>query len=395
MPGFEIFGDEERKEVQDVLDSGVLFRYGFDQARNNHWKARTFEKELSEKIGARHCHLCSSGTAALSVALAACGVGVGDEVIVPPFTFVATVEAVMSAGAVPVFADIDETLCLDPESLEKALTPRTKAVLVVHMCGAMAEIDRIKAFCEQKDLVLMEDACQALGGAFHGKFLGTFGKVGCFSFDPVKTITCGEGGCIVTDDRKLYEIADAYADHGHDHVGSDRGAEGHAIVGANFRISELNAAVGLAQLRKLDRMLKIQRAHKTEIKAALGRIPGLKFRKIPDEEGDSATFLSFLLPEEAVAAKASDELAAAGVDGCFYWYRNNWHYIRQWDHILGLKSAAPLPLTLFETRPDYENLDLAQSDSIMSRTISMLIKLSWTQDDIAQRIDKMTAVLSR
>jgi len=395
MPGFEIFGDEERKEVQDVLDSGVLFRYGFDQARNNHWKARTFEKELSEKIGARHCHLCSSGTAALSVALAACGVGVGDEVIVPPFTFVATVEAVMSAGAVPVFADIDETLCLDPESLEKALTPRTKAVLVVHMCGAMAEIDRIKAFCEQKDLVLMEDACQALGGAFHGKFLGTFGKVGCFSFDPVKTITCGEGGCIVTDDRKLYEIADAYADHGHDHVGSDRGAEGHAIVGANFRISELNAAVGLAQLRKLDRMLKIQRAHKTEIKAALGRIPGLKFRKIPDEEGDSATFLSFLLPEEAVAAKASDELAAAGVDGCFYWYHNNWHYIRQWDHILGLKSAAPLPLTLFETRPDYENLDLAQSDSIMSRTISMLIKLSWTQDDIAQRIDKMTAVLSR
>jgi len=275
------------------------------------------------------------------------------------------------------------------------LTPRTKAVLVVHMCGAMAEIDRIKAFCEQKDLILMEDACQALGGAFHGKFLGTFGKVGCFSFDPVKTITCGEGGCIVTDDRKLYEIADAYTDHGHDHVGSDRGAEGHAIVGANFRISELNAAVGLAQLRKLDRMLKIQRAHKKEIKAALGRIPGLKFRKIPDEEGDSATFLSFLLPEEAVAAKASDELAAAGVDGCFYWYHNNWHYIRQWDHILGLKSAAPLPLTLFETRPDYENLDLAQSDSIMSRTISMLIKLSWAQDDIARRIDKMTAVLSR
>lgn len=395
MPGFEIFGDEERKEVQDVLDSGVLFRYGFDQVRNNHWKARTFEKELAEKIGSGHCHLCSSGTAALSVALAACGVGVGDEVIVPPFTFVATVEAVMSAGAVPVFADIDETLCLDPETLEKALTPRTKAVLVVHMCGAMAEIDRIRAFCEQKGLILVEDACQALGGAFHGKFLGTFGKIGCFSFDPVKTITCGEGGCIVTDDRKLYEIADAYADHGHDHVGSDRGAEGHEIVGANFRISELNAAVGLAQLRKLDRMLKIQRAHKKEIKTALGRIPGLEFRKIPDEAGDSATFLSFLLPDETIATKVSDELAAAGVDGCFYWYNNNWHYIRQWDHILGLKSAAPLPLTLFETRPDYENLDLAQSDSIMSRTISMLIKLSWTQDDIAQRIDKMMAVLSR
>jgi 8-amino-3,8-dideoxy-alpha-D-manno-octulosonate transaminase len=393
MPGFEIFGDEERKEVNEVLETGVLFRYGFDQARNDHWKARTFEKELAERIGAGYCHLCSSGTAALSIALAACGVGVGDEVIVPPFTFVATIEGVLMAGAVPVFADIDETLCLDPERLEKALTPRTKAVLVVHMCGAMAQIDRIRDFCEKKGLILMEDACQALGGAFHGKSLGTFGKVGCFSFDPVKTVTCGEGGCIVTDDPKIYEIADAYADHGHDHVGSDRGAEGHVIMGANYRISELNAAVGLAQLRKLDRILETQRAHKNELKEALGRIPGLEFRKVPDEAGDSATFLSFLLPDEATAAKASGELAAAGVDGCFYWYDNNWHYIRQWDHIRGIKSAAPLPVTLYETRPDYNNLNLAKSDDIMSRTISMLIKLSWNSKEIARRIDRMTAVL--
>ena len=273
MPGFEIFGDEERKEVLDVLETGVLFRYGFDQARKGYWKAGTFEKELAEKTGAGYCHLCSSGTAALSIALAACGIGAGDEVIVPPFTFVATIEAVMSAGAVPVFADIDETLCLDSGSLEKALTPRTKAVLLVHMCGAMAEIDRIKAFCDQKGLLLMEDACQALGGTFQGKCLGTFGKVGCFSFDPVKTVTCGEGGAIITDDRKIYETADAYADHGHDHVGNDRGAEGHAIMGANFRISELNAAVGLAQLRKLDWILETQRAHKGEVKDALKKIP--------------------------------------------------------------------------------------------------------------------------
>ena len=393
MPGFEIFGDEERNEVSEVLETGVLFRYGFDQARNDHWKAKTFEKELADRIGAGYCHLCSSGTAALSIALAACGVGVGDEVIVPPFTFVATIEGVLMAGAVPVFADIDETLCLDPERLEKAVTPRTKAVLVVHMCGAMARIDRISAFCEKKGLILMEDACQAFGGTFHGKSLGTFGKVGCFSFDPVKTVTCGEGGCIVTDDPRLYETADAYADHGHDHVGSDRGAEGHAIMGANFRISELNAAVGLAQLRKLDRILETQRAHKQELKEALGRIPNLEFRKVPDEEGDSATFLSFLLPDETLAAKVSGELADSGVDGCFYWYHNNWHYIRQWDHLRNLKSAAPLPVTLFETRPDYENLNLAQSDGVMSRTISMLIKLSWNSEEMARRIDRMTAVL--
>ena len=252
MPGFEIFGDEERKEVQDVLDTGVLFRYGFDQARKGHWKAKTFEQELSKLTGAQYCHLCSSGTAALAVALSACGVGAGDEVIVPPFTFVATVEAVLGAGAVPVFAEIDETLCLDPDAVEAVITPRTKAVLPVHMCGAMARIDEIRLLCENKSLVLIEDACQALGGSLNGKALGTFGHMGCFSFDPVKTITCGEGGAVITNDQKLYTTAEGYADHGHDHIGSDRGLENHPFLGTNLRISELNAAVGLAQLRKMD-----------------------------------------------------------------------------------------------------------------------------------------------
>ena len=191
MPGFEWFGDEERKEVQDVLDTGVLFRYGFDQARKGHWKAKTLESDLAQWVGSSHCHLCSSGTAALSIALAACGVGAGDEVLIPPFTFIATVEAVLTAGAVPVFADIDETLCLDPDALETALTARTKAVIPVHMCGAMARIDEIKSFCDRKGLILIEDACQSLGASFDGKSVGIFGRMGCFSFDPVKTITSG------------------------------------------------------------------------------------------------------------------------------------------------------------------------------------------------------------
>ena len=271
MPGFELFGNEERKEVQDVLDTGVLFRYGFDQARKAHWKAKTFEAELAERIGAGYCHLCSSGTAALSIALASCGVGAGDEVIVPPFTFIATIEAVLNAGAVPVFAEIDETLCLDPEAISAAITPRTKAVLPVHMCGAMARIDEINNLCNNKGLVLIEDACQALGATLDGKALGTFGQMGCFSFDPVKTITCGEGGAVVTNDKNLFQTADAYSDHGHDHIGNDRGLEGHPILGTNFRISELNAAVGLAQLRKLDLILEKQRTHKKAIKEALAQ----------------------------------------------------------------------------------------------------------------------------
>jgi len=395
MPGFEIFGDEERKEVQDVLDTGVLARYGFDGVRKGHWKARTFESELANRMGSEYSHLCSSGTAALCVALAACGIGAGDEVIVPPFTFIATVEAVILAGAVPVFAEIDETLCLDPGAIESVITPRTKAVLPVHMCGAMARIEDIENLCSQKGLVLIEDACQALGATFKGKALGTFGNMGCFSFDSVKTITCGEGGAVVTDDKELYTLGDEFSDHGHDHIGNDRGLEDHPILGTNFRICELNAAVGLAQLRKLDFILEKQRAHKKAIKDALTAFPEIGFRTLPDPEGDSATFLSFFLPDEVKARETAKSLGEAGVDGCFYWYDNNWHYIRQWHHLKKFRAAAKLPVQLFDHCPDYEKIELPKSDGIMGRTLSMLIKLSWTEEELSQRIEKMADVFKK
>jgi 8-amino-3,8-dideoxy-alpha-D-manno-octulosonate transaminase len=395
MPGFEVFGDEERKEVRDVLDTGVLFRYGFDQARQGHWKARQFEEAFARRLGTPWCHLCASGTAALSIALAACGVGAGNEVIVPPFTFVATIEAVLQAGAVPVFGEIDDTLCLDPHGIETVITPRTRAVIPVHMCGAMARIDDIKKVCDQKGLILIEDACQSVGATFKGKALGTFGRMGCFSFDPVKTITCGEGGAVVTADKGLYVAADAYADHGHDHMGNDRGLEDHLILGTNFRISELNAAVGLAQLKKLDAILETQRSHKKAIKEALARFPEISFRNIPDEEGDSATFLSFFLPDEERTRAAAKGLGEAGIDGCFYWYDNNWHYLRRWDHIKALSSAARLPIKDYDHCPDYMQVRLPQSDAVISRTLSMQIKLSWTEEELKQRIEKIKGVFAR
>ncbi len=395
MPGFEIFGEEERKEVQDVLDTGVLFRYGFDAARAGHWKAKTFETMLAQRTGAEYCHLCSSGTAALSVALAACGIGAGDEVIVPPFTFVATFEAVLTAGAIPIFVDIDDTLCLDPAAIEAKIGPRTKAVMVVHMCGAMARIDEIQQVCRQNNLVLIEDACQSIGATFNGQALGTFGQVGCFSFDPVKTITCGEGGALITSDARCYEMAHAFADHGHDHIGDDRGAEGHPILGYNFRISELNAAVGVAQLRKLDTILDTQRQNKAAIKTAMARFPKVGFRRLLDEAGDSATFLSFMLPDESIARQTNRMLTEASVDGCFYWYGNNWHYLRQWDHLKQMTVAAKLHAQLCDHLPDYGSIDLPASDRIMSRTISMQIKLSWNQEELEERIVKIQRVLSQ
>ncbi len=259
MPGFELFSDKERKEVHDVLDSGVLMRYGFDGMRNGHWKAKELERALEAQFDVKHAQLVSSGTAAVSVALAIAGIGAGDEVIMPTFTFVASFEAIMMLGAVPVLVDIDNTLTVDPVAVRKAITPKTKAIMPVHMCGSMANLDAIKAICDEHNLILVEDACQAIGATYNGKALGSIGDVGCFSFDFVKTMTCGEGGAVITNNSDYAQYADHYSDHGHDHVGSDRGAETHPFLGYNFRISELNAAVGLAQVRRLPEFIAIQR----------------------------------------------------------------------------------------------------------------------------------------
>ncbi|GAB6035128.1 DegT/DnrJ/EryC1/StrS family aminotransferase [Galenea microaerophila] len=393
MPGFELFDGAEKQQVDEVMEKGFTFRYNFDAMRNGVWKAKEMEQMLCDKLNVKHAHLVSSGTTALMTALAAAGIGAGDEVIVPPFTFVATVEAIVLAGAIPVFAEIDETLCLSPEGIEAAITPRTKAVNLVHMCGSMGKLDEIQAICDQHGLILLEDACQATGGSYHGKALGTIGQVGCLSFDSVKTISCGEGGAVLTNDDQIYANAHMYSDHGHDHIGNDRGAEGHPIMGSNYRISEMNAAVGVAQLGKLDTILALQRRHKKVLKDALAQFDEVQLREIPDEAGDNAGFLSFMLPTEARAKEVNAALAEAGIGGVFYWYGNNWHYFKNWDHIQQMKSCAKLPIELVQDRPDYTQVKTPKSDAIMSRTLSMLIMLKWTEEDLQQRIDAFNQIL--
>ena len=381
MPGMELFGDEERKEVMDVLETGILFRYNFDGPRKGIWKARTFEEEFSKVLGVDYCHMCSNGTAADIISLASVGIGAGDEVIVPPFSFIAPIEAVFTVGAVPVFAEIDETFCLSPEGIEAAVTPRTKAVLLVHLFGSMARMEEIVRVCEKHNLILVEDAAPALGGTYRGKHLGTFGKVGCFSFDFFKVITAGEGGAVITNDPDVYETAHMFGDHGHDHVGDNRGAEQHPILGFNFRISELHAAVGLAQLRKLDFILARQRAYQAQLKETLSAFPQIAFREVPDPAGDSATTLGFLLSDARTAVRVHQAMGKAGV-GTAYWYNNNFHYIRNWEHLKGLKSAYRLPVALLDKAPDYANIHLPQTDDIMSRMQMIEIRLSWTQEEL-------------
>jgi len=215
MPGTELFGKEEKKEINDVLETGILFRYNHEAQRNDIWKARDFENEVKKLLGAKYAHAVSSGSTAVSCALASAGIGAGDEVIVPPFTFIASVEAVLFAGALPVFAEIDETLCLSAKGIKAAITPKTKAVLLVHMCGGMAQMDEIMAVCKEHNLTLVEDAGQAFAASYKGTSVGLFGKTGSYSFDFFKIATAGEGGVYVTNDEQAYKNADCYSDHGH------------------------------------------------------------------------------------------------------------------------------------------------------------------------------------
>ena len=305
MPGFELIGDLERKEVNDVLDNGVFMRYGFDGMRNGHWKAKELEAELEKQLQSKHVQLVSSGTAAVTVALAAAGVGAGDEVIMPTFTFVASFESIMLLGAIPILVDIDDTLGLDPKAVEAAITAKTKAVMVVQMCGSMGRMGELQSICEKHKVLLIEDACQAIGGTFNGKPLGSIGDLGCFSFDFVKTITSAEGGAVLTNNKDYYINADHYTDHGHDHEGSDRGAETHPFLGYNFRISELHAAVGLAQARRLPEFLDIQKRNFGIIREALSEIPEVTFRSVPEGGVENCGFISFFLPNLEITNKVS------------------------------------------------------------------------------------------
>lgn len=394
MPGFEIFGNEERGQVNDVLETGVLMRYGFDGMRNNHWKAKQFETEFAKRMGAEHCQLVSSGTAALTVALASAGIGAGDEVIMPTFTFVATFESILALGAVPILVDIDDTLTLNPMAVEAAITPRTKCIMPVHMCGSMADLDALKAICDVHNLILLEDACQALGGTYKGKSLGNYGDLGCFSFDYVKTITCGEGGAVITNNPKFAKHADHFQDHGHDHIGNDRGKEDHPFMGYNFRISELNAAVGLAQLGKLDGILETQKNNYTILRKALENIEGLTFRRVPEGGVENYSFLNFFLPTEELTVKAHRAISENGVDACFYWYKNNWHYINGWHHLKERKSLGSLSSEVQNQMQDLNNTDFSKSDAVMGRTISALIKIGWTEEQVKERAQRMQKAIN-
>jgi 8-amino-3,8-dideoxy-alpha-D-manno-octulosonate transaminase len=397
MPGFEFFDEEERKHINDVMQTGILMRYGFDGPRKGVWKAKELEDAICKKFGSKYAQLVSSGTAALTTAMSALGIGYGDEIILPSFTFVASFEAVLSVGAVPVMVDVDDTLTLNPEAVRNAITTKTKCVMPVHMCGSMADMDALAAICKEHNLILLEDACQSIGASYKGKKLGTIGDAGTFSFDFVKTMTCAEGGAVMSNREDVFMNSDGYSDHGHDHKGgADRGADLHPFIGYNYRISELHAAIGLAQIEKVDKIIAIQKKNHAVLKNMLSAIPEVSFRRIPDADGDSCTFLSWFLPTEEITKAFVAEMKAQGIlAGNFYWYDNNWHYIRKWQH---LKQA----ITLNGLHPDlkaavihHANKDFSASDAIMSRCISTAIGLLWSDEQLQEKGEKMVAAIRK
>jgi len=400
MPGFELMGPEELKEVMDVMETGILMRYGFDNERKGVFKVRQFEEEFARYCGAGYSLGVTSGSSALKIALTALDVGPGDEVLVPAFTFLATWESVLEVGAIPVMTDIDETLNIDPADMERKLTPYTKAVIAVHMCGSCARIDRIVEVARKHKLFVLEDNAQGCGGSFQGKKLGTFGDMGIFSFDYYKTMTTGEGGMVITNNEKLYHRSDEYHDHGHDHNPKvSRAMEGRSILGFNYRMNELQGALGLAQLRKLDTMIAEQKKNKSAIKAMLQSLKGIKFRELPDPEGDTATFLAFNLPDEGKAEKFQQALSAGGVDTVCY-KKNAWHYAMNWEHFLAQSTANskkfPFTNPMYKGNVRYDRKDIPQAEDLLGRTLVMGINIKMPEERMAtirQAIEKAAVVL--
>ena len=335
MPGYEVFGEEERRAINELFDAngGVLFAHGFDALRKGVYKVREFEAAAAKKFAVAHAQAVSSGTAALRIALAALGIGRGDDVIIPAFTFVATAEAVIQAGANLVVVDVDESLNIDPNAIEAAITPASRAIIPVHMLGAPADMEAIGRIAHKHGLKVIEDAAQAVGGSYRGRYLGTLGDAGCFSFDAGKVMITGEGGMVVTNDYGTFEKARAYHDHGHEYSTTvGRGEEGAIGEGFNYRMTELQGAIGIVQLGKLDSIVNAQRQNKAKLTALIGEL-GIRGRRINDESGELGDAVVMFFDDRQTSSRFLAGLKREGLGTKNVPDAMRWHFAKHWSHM--------------------------------------------------------------
>ena len=352
MAGAEIFNSDEVRAIADVIERKMIHRYGSHDSRGGIYRAEDFEEKAKALTGSKYALALSSGTAALITALKGIGIRPGDEIITSPFTFIATVEAIVACDAVPVFGDIDETLSLDAASAERLITPRTKAVMPVHMFGVAADMDAFTA-------------------------LGSIGTCGTWSFDPNKTLTVGEGGMVFTDDHDIWYRMDCYHDHGHIHSKEhDRGAEGKFGLGVNYRISEVQGALGVVALEKMPAALAALRASKKKIVDA-GAAAGLTPRPMHDAEGDTATHVIFMLPT-AEAAKRFQAAAKEAGAGCAIIADNTWHYAKHWQALAEMGERE-----YFGNRtPSYASETMVQAESLLSRAVMFGLNIRMSDEAV-------------
>jgi dTDP-4-amino-4,6-dideoxygalactose transaminase len=357
-PGAYWFGKEEREAIMEVIQSGYLFRYGSENDPKFLHKVYTLEKEFAKYCGANFALATSSGTSSLLASLVALGLKAGDEIIVPAYTFVASYSSVIFLGIVPVLAEIDESLTLDPEDIEKRITSRTKAIMPVHMLGNPCNMDKIMEVAKKHNLMVLEDCCQAAGASYHGKKVGTIGNIGAFSLNMFKTINSGDGGLVVTNDNALYTTAFAVHDQGHSpsRLGTEVGAR--SVLGLNFRMNELTAAVALAQLDKLDKIVATLREKRNRLKGLISEAKGFKFRTLNDPEGDCATLCTVIFDTKEQASKVSNALGSKTVD------QSGWHVYANMEHVLNYLKQVEQP----HTKGSYP-----KTDDILSRAMNISV----------------------
>lgn len=374
-PGAALIGEEEIREVVSVLRSGYLSRYGPDDDPAFRATVYRLEQAVAQRVGVRHAVAVNSGTSALLCMFAALGIGPGDEVIVPGFTYVASISAIVYSRAVPVLAEIDESFNLDPADVERRITPRTKAILAVHMMGNPARLAELKDVADRHGVHLVEDCCQAFGATYRGRSVGTYGVAGAISFNVFKTITCGDGGMMITDDDAVYERAFAFHDQGHRPFRKGIEIGERPLLGLNFRMTELSGAVLLAQLNRLDEMRSRLRENKARMRQAISDIPGLAFRTLPDPDGDLATFLTLLMPSADIAAAVAADLGSKVVA------ESGWHVYNHMEHVLSKRTAVPrgCPFDCACTNdavPTYSAGMLPATDAILARAVNVAIGVS-------------------
>ena len=388
------FSSESRAKIKKIIESETnlkgphLFRYYNPRPS----KVVAAEQAMMKLIGTKYCLAVNSCTSALVASYRALGIGSGDEVIVPAYTFFATSATVAACNAVPVIIDIDDSLCMDPDKIGKAITKRTKAIVPVHMRGAPAQMDAIMDIANKKGVAVIEDTAQAGGGSFGGKQLGSIGTIGCFSFDFYKIIVSGEGGFVTTDDEWLYTRAQSW----HDTAACwrpDRFArekrEGELFCGENYRMSELEGAVALAQICKADKMIAGYRRAKKHIKEAIEEFPGLSFRRLTDEGGDTGICLVMFLPDGDTTRRAIECMQAEGVPvgGIYDSKIRDWHIFSYWEHILDKKTVSSdgLPWSAVPKRelPKYSRDMCPRTLDLLSRAILMDINYNYSDGDCA------------